>query len=58
MASPTLIEFKNSSGVAINYERLEFLGDAMLDAVISKYLCDEVLKEMKGYLYKNAVENC
>ena len=46
------LNLKNSSGVAINYERLEFLGDAMLDAVISKYLYDVVPQGDEGYLTK------
>ena len=46
------LNLKNSSGVAINYERLEFLGDAMLDAVISKYLYDKVPQGDEGYLTK------
>lgn len=46
------LNLKNSLGVAINYERLEFLGDAMLDAVISKYLYDEVPQGDEGYLTK------
>lgn len=46
------LNLKNSLGVAINYERLEFLGDAMLDAVISKHLYDEVPQGDEGYLTK------
>ena len=41
---------KNSTGVAVNDELLEFLGDAMLDAVISKYLYDKVPQGDEGYL--------
>mgnify|MGYP001234751577 FL=1 len=46
------LNLKNSTGVAVNYERLEFLGDAMLDAVISKYLYDKVPQGDEGYLTK------
>lgn len=46
------MNLKNSSGVPVNYERLEFLGDAMLDAVISRYLYDEVPQGDEGYLTK------
>ena len=46
------LNLKNSSGVAINYERFEFLGDAMLDAVISNYFMTKFLKEMKDILQK------
>jgi ribonuclease-3 len=46
------LNLKNSTGVAVSYERLEFLGDAMLDAVISKYLYDKVPQGDEGYLTK------
>lgn len=46
------LNLKESTGVAVNYERLEFLGDAMLDAVISKYLYDKVPQGDEGYLTK------
>jgi len=39
-------------GNPINYERLEFLGDAMLGAVIAAYLFNEAPKETEGYLTK------
>ena len=38
------------SGLIINYERLEFLGDAMLSAVIAAYLFDVVPTGDEGYL--------
>lgn len=43
---------KDDFGNAVNYERLEFLGDSMLSAVISKYLFEEVPSGDEGYLTK------
>ncbi|NAS31147.1 ribonuclease III [Flavobacteriaceae bacterium R38] len=43
---------KDDQGNPINYERLEFLGDAMLSAVISDYLFREVPSGDEGYLTK------
>jgi ribonuclease III, bacterial len=43
---------KDNSGNPLNYERLEFLGDAMLGVIISKYLFKEVPKGNEGYLTK------
>ncbi len=43
---------KDSKGRAINYERLEFLGDAMLGAVIASHLFQEVPRGDEGYLTK------
>ncbi|MDP3353897.1 MAG: ribonuclease III domain-containing protein, partial [Flavobacteriaceae bacterium] len=40
----------DASGNPINYERLEFLGDAMLNAVIASYLFKKVPKADEGYL--------
>ncbi len=42
----------DSKGNAINYERLEFLGDAMISAVIAAYLFDKVPAGDEGYLTK------
>ena len=39
-------------GNPMNYERLEFLGDAMLSAVIASYLYKEVPSGNEGYLTK------
>ncbi len=39
-----------TSGLIINYERLEFLGDAMLSAVIASHLFQEVPSGNEGYL--------
>lgn len=43
---------KDKNGAAINYERLEFVGDAMLGAVIASYLFSEVPEGDEGYLTK------
>jgi ribonuclease-3 len=43
-------EIDKASGLPINYERLEFLGDAMLGAVIASYLFKEVPSGDEGYL--------
>lgn len=40
----------DGDGEAFNYERLEFLGDAMLGSVIASYLYKEVPNETEGYL--------
>lgn len=42
----------DEKGNAINYERLEFLGDAMLSSVIAAYLFREVPSGDEGYLTK------
>ncbi|AUP79622.1 ribonuclease III [Flavivirga eckloniae] len=46
------MNLKDSKGNAINYERLEFLGDAMLSAVIASHLYLEVPSGDEGYLTK------
>ena len=46
------MNIKDSEGNAINYERLEFLGDAMLSAVIASHLYLEVPSGDEGYLTK------
>ncbi|NER17206.1 ribonuclease III [Spongiivirga citrea] len=43
---------KDSKGRPLNYERLEFLGDAMLGAVIASHLFKEVPRGDEGYLTK------
>ena len=43
---------KDESGNAINYERMEFLGDAMLGAVVASHLFKEVPGGNEGYLTK------
>lgn len=46
------MNIRDSKGNAINYERLEFLGDAMLSAVIASHLYLEVPTGDEGYLTK------
>lgn len=41
---------RNGSGVLVNNERLEFLGDAILDAVIADYLYHKYAPEDEGFL--------
>lgn len=43
---------KDSFGNSINYERLEYVGDAILSAVIAHYLFEKVLGADEGYLTK------
>ncbi|MGX1927895.1 ribonuclease III [Flagellimonas sp. 2504JD4-2] len=43
---------RDSDGNPMNYERLEFLGDAMLGTIISKHLYNEVPEGDEGYLTK------
>ncbi|MEX0288150.1 MAG: ribonuclease III [Flavobacteriaceae bacterium] len=43
---------KDALGNPMNYERLEFLGDAMLGTIISKHLYNEVPGGDEGYLTK------
>ncbi|MCP4976474.1 MAG: ribonuclease III [Maribacter sp.] len=43
---------KDRKGNPMNYERLEFLGDAMLGTIISRYLYTEVPEGDEGYLTK------
>lgn len=46
------MNIKDNEGNAINYERLEFLGDAMLSSVIASHLYLEVPSGDEGYLTK------
>ena len=46
------LNVKDPSGNPINYERLEFLGDAMLGSVIASHLYQEVPEGDEGYLTK------
>ncbi|MEA1785665.1 ribonuclease III [Arenibacter sp. GZD96] len=43
---------KDAQGIPMSYERLEFLGDAMLGTIISKFLYKEVPEGDEGYLTK------
>lgn len=47
---PRSAQKHDANGVSINYERLEFLGDAMLGAVIAEFLFNEAPEEKEGYL--------
>ena len=40
---------KDLNGVAINYERLEFLGDSILSSIISSYLFKNIPTGSEGY---------
>jgi len=46
------MNIKDKKGNAINYERLEFVGDAMLGSVIASFLYSEVPHGDEGYLTK------
>ncbi|MDH7446245.1 ribonuclease III [Aquimarina sp. 2201CG14-23] len=46
------LNLKDKKGNAVNYERLEFLGDAMLSSVIAAHLFKEVPEGNEGYLTK------
>lgn len=46
------LNIKDDDGNPMNYERLEFLGDAMLGTIISKHLYKEVPEGDEGYLTK------
>ena len=46
------MNLKDEDGNPLNYERLEFLGDAMLSAVISDYIFVKVPSGDEGYLTK------
>ncbi len=46
------LNLKDHKGNAVNFERLEFLGDAMLSSVIAAHLFKEVPEGNEGYLTK------
>ncbi|MBC2843990.1 ribonuclease III [Winogradskyella flava] len=46
------MNIKDKKGNPINYERLEFVGDAMLSSVIAAYLFEKVPHGDEGYLTK------
>ena len=43
---------KNKDGVYINFERLEFLGDTVIDAVVAHFLYSELNQDNEGELTK------
>ena len=46
------LNYKDKLGNDINYERLEFLGDSLLDSIISTYLFKQSPQGNEGYLTK------
>jgi len=46
------MNIRDKNGTPINYERLEFVGDAMLSSVIASHLFNEVPQGDEGYLTK------
>lgn len=46
------LNIKDTDGNAVNFERMEFLGDAMLSAVIAAYIFKKVPGGNEGYLTK------
>lgn len=46
------MNIKDEDGIPINYERMEFVGDAMLSAVVASHLFNEVPDGDEGYLTK------
>lgn len=46
------LNLKDKKGNAVNFERLEFLGDAMLSSIIASHLFKEVPEGNEGYLTK------
>ena len=46
------LNIKDDKGNPISYERLEFLGDAMLSSIIANYLFKEIPHGNEGYLTK------
>ena len=42
---------KDLNGVAVNYERLEFLGDSILSSIVSSYLFKNIPTGTKSYAH-------
>lgn len=45
-------QLKDSRGKDVNFERLEFLGDSVLDLIVSVYMFEEAPDKQEGYLTK------
>lgn len=46
----TSLQLKDEKGLPLNFERLEYLGDAMLGSIIAAYLYNKVPDANEGYL--------
>ncbi|MDO3694078.1 ribonuclease III [Wenyingzhuangia sp. chi5] len=46
----TSLQLKDDKGHPLNFERLEYLGDAMLGSIVASYLYNEVPDANEGYL--------
>ncbi|MGY5355233.1 ribonuclease III [Wenyingzhuangia sp. IMCC45467] len=46
----TSLQLKDEKGNPLNFERLEYLGDAMLGSIVASYLFNEVPDANEGYL--------
>lgn len=44
------VNIKNDNGVLINFERLEFLGDSVIDTIVANHLYEELEKDNEGEL--------
>ncbi len=51
------MNIKDTKGNPINYERLEFVGDAMLGSVIASHLYAKCHSGDEGYLNKDAIQS-
>ena len=44
------VNIKNDKGVLMNFERLEFLGDSIIDTIVAHYLYEKLEKDNEGEL--------